>query len=219
MAVHDWTRVSAVIFHDLHVAWIVELSRALNCGVLPQDYYSLAEPASTEPLPEILTPTELRQSEAALLAARRRRLVIRHTTDDRIVALIEIVSPGNKENKGALQGFVDNAIGALEAGYHLLVVDLFPPGFSDPSGIHGAIWKRLGGGYEPAPGKPLTLAAYVAERPVKCHVEPTAVGSELIPTPLFLDPDSYVYVPLEQTCMAAYVGVPRRWKQVIEKGD
>lgn len=38
--------------------------------------------------------------EAMLVAARARRLVIRHLTGDRIVALVEIVSPGNKEKPG-----------------------------------------------------------------------------------------------------------------------
>jgi hypothetical protein len=142
--------------------------------------------------------------------------VIRHATGDRIVALLEIVSPGNKEKKGALQDFVDKAVGALDEGYHLMVLDLFPPGTFDPTGMHGAIRKRLAGSYEPPAGKPLTLAAYVAAGAVTCYVEPTAVGTELIPMPLFLDPGHYVNVPLESTYLAAYEGVPRRWRQVIE---
>jgi hypothetical protein len=47
-------------------------------------------------------------------------------------------------------------------------------------------------------------------------VEPTAVGSVLIDMPLFLSADRYVNVPLEQTYLAAYQGVPGRWKPVIE---
>jgi hypothetical protein len=157
-------------------------------------------------------------TEAMLLAARRRQLVIRHTTGDRIVALLEIVSPGNKEKRGALEAFVDKAVAALDLGYHLLVIDLFPPGPFDPEGMHGAIWKSLRGVYQPPAGKPLTLAAYAAAGagPVTCYVEPTAVGAVLIPMPLFLDPTHYVNVPLESTYQAAYEGVPRRWKQVIE---
>jgi hypothetical protein len=34
--------------------------------------------------------------ESMLLAARQRQLVIRHTSGDQIVALLGIVSPGNK---------------------------------------------------------------------------------------------------------------------------
>ena len=155
-------------------------------------------------------------TEAMLLAARQRRLVIRHTTGDRIVAIVEIVSLGNKERSGALEAFVDKVVGALDEGYHLLVIDLFPPGPCDPRGMHGAVWERLKGSYQPPPDKPLTQAAYRAAGAVTCYVEPTAVGSELIEMPLFLTRGMYVNVPLEQTYMSAYEGVPRRWKRVIE---
>ncbi len=43
MAIHDWTRVDAGVFHDFHLAWIGELRRVLNSGLLPPDYYALAE--------------------------------------------------------------------------------------------------------------------------------------------------------------------------------
>ena len=67
------------------------------------------------------------------------------------------------EKQGSLDSFVDKAVGALNANYHLLLMDLFPPRPFDPTGIHGAIWQRLGGSYEPPAGKPLTLAGYAAE--------------------------------------------------------
>jgi hypothetical protein len=35
MPVHDWARVDAGIFHHFHVAWIDEIARALNRGLLP----------------------------------------------------------------------------------------------------------------------------------------------------------------------------------------
>jgi hypothetical protein len=157
-------------------------------------------------------------TESMLLAAKKRRLVIRHTTGDRIVAILEIVSPGNKEKRGALDLFVDKAVGALDEGLHLMVLDLFPPGTFDPKGIHGAIWGRMGGTYEPPAGKPLTLAGYSSGQVVTCYVEPTAVGTVLIPMPLFLTPERYVNVPLEETYLRAYEGVPQRWKRVIEGG-
>jgi hypothetical protein len=34
--------------------------------------------------------------------------------------------------------------------------------------------------------------------------------------PLFLDSDHYVTVPLESTYVAAYEGLPDRWKWVLE---
>jgi hypothetical protein len=249
MAIHDWSRVTAGVFHSFHVAWIAELQRTLNGGVLPEGYYAQAEQVAGQVIADVLTledsgrdvsttdrnasrdvdggvsvveaPPKVSLSdtitEAMLLAARRRQLVIRRTTGDRIVALLEIVSPGNKEKRGALEAFVDKAIGALDQGYHLLVIDLLPAGPFDPEGMHGAIWKQLKGTYAAPQGKPLTLAAYAAAGVITCYVEPTAVGIELIPMPLFLDPVHYVNVPLESTYLAAYEGLPRRWKQVIER--
>ena len=75
---------------------------------------------------------------------KRRTLVIRHVSGDRIVALLELVSPGNKAARFALRSFVDKAVEALFRGYHLLIVDLFPPTPRDPQGIHGAIWAEFG---------------------------------------------------------------------------
>lgn len=43
MAIHDWPRVDAGIFHAFHQNWITEISRTLNNGVLPADYYALPE--------------------------------------------------------------------------------------------------------------------------------------------------------------------------------
>jgi hypothetical protein len=43
MPVHDWTGVEVGIFHDFHHEWISTIKRALNQGVLPPQYYALAE--------------------------------------------------------------------------------------------------------------------------------------------------------------------------------
>src|SRR5207302_10526518 len=53
--VHDWTRVDAGIFHDFHHAWIEEIKRALNRGLLPPDYYALAEQIAGGLGPDVLT--------------------------------------------------------------------------------------------------------------------------------------------------------------------
>jgi hypothetical protein len=157
--------------------------------------------------------------EARVLAAKRRRIVIRHATGDRIVALLEIVSLGNKSSSDAVDQFVDKSAAALNAGFHLMVIDLFPPGSFDPEGIHGRLWGSLGGHHVQPEGKPLTLASYAAgggDALTECYVEPTAVGQTLFAMPLFLSIGRYVNVPLEETYLAAYAGMPARWKRVIE---
>ena len=55
MPVHDWTRVEAGIFHAFHVAWVPEIQKALNDGLLPEGYYALAEQHAGRAIADILT--------------------------------------------------------------------------------------------------------------------------------------------------------------------
>ena len=55
MPVHDWTLVDAGIFHDFHVAWIAELRTALNSGLLPDQYYPMAEQHAGRSIADVLT--------------------------------------------------------------------------------------------------------------------------------------------------------------------
>jgi hypothetical protein len=157
------------------------------------------------------------RAELDVYVRQQRTLVIRHASGDRIVALVEIISPGNKTSRHALRSLVDKALAALTRGYHLLIIDLQPPTPRDPAGIHGAIWLELGEPpYLAPPDQPLTLASYAAGLPMTAYVEPIAVGAALPDMPLFLEPEWYVPVPLEATYQAAWHGTPRRWRDVLE---
>ena len=215
MAVHNWKRVRSGTFHDFHTAWIGELRRALNTGVLPPDYYVMAEQVAGDIGPDVLALHSPNDPE--LYIAKQKTLVIRHSSGDRIVAMIEIISPGNKQSRDEVDRFVHKALSALHGGIHWLIIDLFPPGRSDPQGLHGALWSRLGEDeFLQPPEKPLTLAAYEARLLPIAYVEPMAVGTELPDMPLFLSTEGYINVPLEATYRAAYEGVPERWRRVIE---
>lgn len=242
MPIHDWTRVDDGIFHSFHTAWIGDLVKTFNNGLLPSDYYALGEQVAGGLGPDALTlQTPLRGDRPALLPGavavaqtpprvrltfhpekaaytrRQRSLAIRHTSGHQLVALVEIVSPGNKSSQQALRSFLDKAAAALARGIHLLVLDLLPPGRRDPQGIHGALWDNLAGDtYQQPADKPLTLAAYVAEALPIAYVEPVAVGDQLPDMPLFLDCDQYVNVPLEATYQAAYASVPRFYRTILE---
>jgi hypothetical protein len=246
MPIHDWTRVDSGIFHHFHGMWIAELCKALNAGGLPPDYYALIDQVTGRANPDVLTlshpnpssgngpppaPTSggvavgstlprvrFRQQAAAdPLARRQKAVVVRHVSADRVVAMIEVVSPGNKGSRAELESFVDKAVALLRVGVGLLILDLFPPGPRDSQGIHGAVWAELqGGGFELPDGKPLTLAAYSAGDVIEAFVEPVAVGDSLPDMPLFLTPDTYVPVSLAPTYQSAWAEVPRRWQQVLD---
>lgn len=246
MPVHDWTCVEAGIFHDFHVTWIPELKKALNGGLLPEGYYALAEQHAGRAIADVLTlhaslpPTEplrlppvtgasavaeapprVRRKRTVGPAARTRRrtLAVRHVSGHRLIALIEIVSPANKDRPRHVAEFVEKAASALEQGVHLLLVDLFPPGLHDPHGMHGVLWQQLGPFEEPYDlpmDEPLTLASYSGGPVVDAYLEHVAVGASLPDMPLFLDPDWYINAPLESTYQAAYRGMPAFWREVLE---
>jgi hypothetical protein len=242
MPIHDWTRVDAGIFHAFHHGWIEELARALNRGVLPSDYYALPEQHAAGFGPDVLTlqgsrwddadsgepqatsavltvPKLLPTAETDMEFYRRKQkaVTIRHVSGDRVVAMVEIVSPGNKATRNAMRAFVEKASELLAKGIHLLILDLFPPGKRDPQGIHGEIWQEIAGQEYAAPAdKPLTLAAYETGNTMRAYVIHAAAGDALADMPLFLAPQQAVTVALEATYNAAFAEVPRRWRRVLD---
>jgi hypothetical protein len=246
MPVNDWTRVDAEIFHDFHLVWAAALQTRLNDGLLPQGYYALVEQHVGRAIADVftlhtsaerpdvgrmppdsggialdVTPPRVSRTQSVEFAplARRRSLTIRHVSGHRLVALIEIMSPAIKDRSSRLEAIVDKAVSALQLCVQLLLVDLFPPGPRDPSGIHGLILQRLEPSGEPyalPDGSPLTVASYLAGPPVDIYLEHFAVGAFLTEMPLFLQPDRYVNVPLESTYQASYRGMPAFWRDVLE---
>ncbi|MCE9560985.1 MAG: DUF4058 family protein [Planctomycetes bacterium] len=239
MPIHDWSKVEAGIFHDFHGDWIQVIKHTLNNGILPPEYYALSEQKAAGVGPDILTLADKSTDESpssggtGLLVAKpkarivettdntfytrkQRHITVRHVTDDRVVAVIEIVSPGNK-NKHGIRSFLDKVKDLLKNKIHLLVIDLQPPGKHDPNGIHAAIWDTVWYGSDAEQTeKPLTVASYECNDQITAYVEPVAVGDVLPDSPLYLVPDGYVLVPLEKTYIAAWEGVPRRWRSVID---
>ncbi len=252
MPLHDWTRVSAGTFHGFHNAWITELARALNNGVLPSPFYAEAEQVPGQTGPDVLAlELESQQfwadevldarsrdgvatlldsqpqvsvtqiaSEAEVYSERRNRLAIRHTSGDRLVAYIELLSSGNKASRRMLDRFLDKAFSVIEQGIHLLVVDLYPPGTLDPQGIHAAIWNEI----DPATpfqfpdARDRTAVSYHAVRPPTAYVEPLAVRQVIPDMPLFLDGTHYVNTPLESTYSAALSVVPQHLRRRLAEG-
>ena len=242
MPVHDWTQVDAGIFHDFHHGWIEEIKRALNRGLLPPDFYAMAEQITGRFGPDVLTlrlpragrppaepaggvavadvPPRVRfhaEADPNTYAGKAKAVVIHHTSGHQVVAMVEIVSPGNKGGRRPLDAFVGKAADAMPAGVHLLVVDLFAPGPRDPQGIHPLIWGDWGGPFAQPPGKPLTCAAYIGAPMPEAFVEPVAVGDALPDMPLFLTPGVYVPIPLEATYLSAWEAVPAVWRDVLAR--
>jgi Protein of unknown function (DUF4058) len=241
MPIHDWTRVPAGLFHHFHQDWTIEIARDLNRGRLPKGVAALVEqhagpreadvlavearrtgrPDDGDASIATMAPPKtriIRRTSKNIYAVRANRIVVRHHLG-RIIAVIEIMSPGNKDSRAALRDFVDKTVGFLREGIHVLVVDLFPPTARDPLGIHKVLWDEIVEEDFAFPlGKDRILASYETGGERAAYVEPVAVGDALPDTLLFLTNSLYVMVPLEATYEATWQASPEEMRTTVETG-
>jgi hypothetical protein len=241
MPAHDWTKVPAGIFHHFHLEWIASIAHALNHGLLPKDYYALAEQYAGVFGPDVLTlqaPAKssrkstgsrgtavlsrprlkpIAQTEMEFYRSKQKSVTVRHVSDDEVVALVEIVSPGNKSHRGRFRELVEKAAAFLDQGVHLGVIDLFPPGKRDPQGVHAAIWEEISGEVSDAVrGKKNRVAAsYECAAIVRAYLSNFGIGDRLPDMPLFLEAGGCVELSLETTYQHAFAEVPERWRDEL----
>ena len=239
MPIHDWTRVPAGLFHHFHQMWCGELIKALNRGPLPEGYSALIEQRSGTKELDLLAIEErypqskddgggtalltkpkakvVQKSEREYYADKASRIAIRHHLG-KMVAFIEIVSPGNKHDVHSFESFCSQIVESIRARVHVLVVDLFPPSRRDPLGIHKAVWQSF---EEDDPFKldekqNRVLAAYEADGVNTAYVETVGVGETLPPMPLFIAPGAHVLVPLEETYNRTWDDTPKSLRRLVE---
>jgi hypothetical protein len=243
MPIHDWTRVYAGLFHDFHQSWSIRIKDAMNSGLLPEGLTALVEQRSGPKESDVLAVDFLgkrrpRGSDGGVLIAappatrivrksnkehyadRANRIVVKHNLGQ-TVAVIEIVSPGNKDSKSAFKEFLEKSLGFIDAGIHLLIVDLFPPTKRDPHGVHRAIWDEFENEevfFEFPPGKDRILASYDAGREKGAYVEPVAVGDSMPEMPLFVVEGHHIRVPLEATYEATWSALPKPMQTYVMTG-
>ncbi len=242
MVVHDWTKVDSGVWHHFHLGWLGQLSIPLNRGLLPKAYYAMAEQRATIYEPDLLTLERVtsdtdfedrggvailerpkvqlvQESKNTFYTRRRRVIAIRHVSDDRLVAVVELVSPGNKSSNTAIKQFVDKSLDFIERGNHVTLIDLFPGSKRNPGGFHGLIWDSISGEeYRLPTDKPLLLSSYeVAGDSVRAYLEPLKVGDVLPDMPLYLREHFYVMLPLAETYEQAWRGMPKHLTEVLAR--
>lgn len=238
MPLHDWTRATPGMFPDFHSSWLTYLKNGLNKGRLPSGYYAMSEQRASLYGPDVLTlttnprpapgphpgggngvavaePRTAHRLVSHAVPTTGRTLTVRHAGGKRVVAVIEVVSPANKDRAEHVGDFAGKVVSLVRNGVHVVVVDILPPGSHDPGGMHPAIWAGLDTEPEsvsPPPDRPLTLAGYrAADKPV-AYLEYAGIGLPLPDVPLFLDGDVFVNVPLEATYMTNYAELPAELK-------
>ena len=232
MPIHDWSRIPSGLFHDFHQTWSIQIKMALNAGLPPASISALVEQRSGPRESDVLAlerhgkpppgfgsaggvatmePPTVRfvsRTTKEIYAARANRIVVKHHLG-RTIAVIEILSPGNKDSRGAARGRLVKTIDFLRAGIHVLMIDLFPPTPRDPFGMHKVIWDEIEEKDFTLPeGKDRILASYETGGVRACYVEPLGVGDILPDMPLFLSNSWHVPVPLESTYRATWDASP-----------
>jgi Protein of unknown function (DUF4058) len=237
MPMHDWTRVRSGTYHILHYRWIATLMDRLNAGILPPECYALPEQKVSGVEPDVVTlsarddrtrpdtggvalappkASHIEKANRVHYARKTDRIAIHHDTG-KVLAVIELVSPGNKDTKHALRSFARKPAAFLRAGVHVLVVDPFPPGRYDPHGVHRAIWENVTvSEFEMPADKRLTAVSYQAGSEPVAYVEPFAVGRPIPDMPLFLVEDFYITVPLEETYQATWDVLPQQIRALLD---
>jgi len=245
MPIHDWSKVEAGLFHHFHQQWSGELCDALNSGVSPKGFFALIEQKAIwrepdvltlkgrtidEPVPETsgssgvsLAPPKtryiVRESETEAYARKANRIGVRNRRGE-LVAVIEIVSPGNKDSRRAITAFVNKTVEFLDRGIHVLIVDLIPPTSRDPHGIHKRIWDEFqDDDFVLSPDELLTFASYVSDVPKVAYVETAAVGDLIPAMPVFLDPETHVTAPLEESYMRTWEKCPGEMQKFVLQPD
>jgi hypothetical protein len=241
MPVHVWTVPPVGLYHHFQQSWAVRLAEGLNDGVLPEGFFALVDQRAIGLIPDVLalgkrplprqsgtpggvavsiSPPKARfisqQTDREVYASRANRVAVRNAFGE-LVAIIELVSPGNKDSKNAMKAFIEKTTDFLSNGVNLLVIDLFPPTPRDPEGIQKVIWDEIREEpFQLPPDKRLTIGAYSATMPKTAYIEAFAPGDTLPGMPLFLDPGIYVPSPLEETYMQTWQKCPIEMKEVVE---
>ena len=219
MPLHDWTDRPG--WEGMHIFWMTEIARALRAE-LPPGYRAVigasplvavgmaqvkpdvavtngtphppspASPSPGLPKPDVEVAVATLEEDACVQIERAGRLV----------AVVELISPRNKDRPAAREQYAARYLGYLRGGVHLLLVDVHrrPLEFSFPQLIAAGLGQEL-----PAPPAPSAVsyrvgaAAATGGRLLAVWQHPLSIGAALPTMPLPLTLDEQVAVDLEGT--------------------
>jgi len=180
-----------------HGAWAAAMARLLNAGVLPVGYYALPfmdhdGPVETEPQ----------------VAEEIRIEVLTDTGDPRLAAVVELVSPRNKDRPRARETFAAKCADDLRRGCGLVVVDVVT---TRGAYLHLDLLAALGADQDaPAGERALSAVAYrsvggESDGQLQAWTTVLEIGQPLPTLPLWLGGERAVPLDLEASHAAACV--------------
>jgi hypothetical protein len=223
MPLHHWPN-ARVAWKSFHSFWIAKIAEHLN-DVLPPGFQARpteylvgiepdtlflqqagqkgARPVAAQPALEAATLTAVLPTPAELPLVG----VYSAYDDKRLVAAVEVVSPGNKDRPESLAAFTEKAFLLLHEGVHLLIVDVIR---QPQTPIRVQVLKRLGLPEEINPQRSWisSYCAIALEDPsprleVREWAADVGIAEELPTLPLFLQADQlWVMLEIESTYLA-----------------
>jgi hypothetical protein len=218
MPLHDWTDRPG--WEGLHIFWMTEIARGLRAD-LPPGYRAVigASPlvavgaaavkpdvavtnGPAHPPPDASPAVAPEPDVEVAVATLEADTSVQVERDGRLVAVVELVSPRNKDRPSAREQYAARYLSYLRGGVHLLLVDVHrrPLGFSFPQLIATSLEHEL-----PAPPAPSAVSyrvgppAATGGRMLAVWQHPLAIGEPLPRMPLALTADEAVMVDLEST--------------------
>lgn len=214
MALHNWTKASKSNFHSfLHHGWIWQMMKYLNKVVLPAGYMAVAERSfgpyivdvafkedgeeeKIFPPPSEISPTLV--IEAPVFTLIGKQISIYDQKNSQIVAVIELVSPGNKDAHEKVDLFVEKSVNYLAAGVHYSLIDILSPTKFVDNFAKKILFAIKGG--EILTEKSLYAAAFQCITPaIQLYYREFEVGENLPEIPIFLTSDYFVLLDLKET--------------------
>ncbi len=154
---------------------------------------------------------------------RARQIVIKDAWQgDRVVAVIEVVSHGNKSSQARAERFLRKSEAFLEKRIHLVILDIHGPTNIVPRGFHAGILEDFG--HEPPrvpPDRALSAVTYqvLEDGTLRSHFVALKVQEPLPQMPVFLRSHEYVRLPLEETYSECFEDVTWRFREILERAE
>jgi hypothetical protein len=139
---------------------------------------------------------------------KQRSIAIFSAREERRVAVVEVVSPGNKDSAARATRFQAKLVELLESGLHVVVIDVLPP-TRTCRGFALAVAHDLGGGEPPAIRDRSAVSFEVSSPRVNLYARTLELGVALPDdVPLFLKSGCSVALPLEASYAETFERLP-----------
>ncbi len=230
------------IYHHFHAAWLISIADTLNQSFPEESGFEAIFEKKASPIeadivtidtlkeelggriPEVFDSLELPPPAVSfvnpIFPQEAKDITIR-TPSGKIISVIKLTSPGNKDAHGKVSNYTANALSYLKQGLNYLIIDALPPtNFIDT--FHNPIAELLEGEpLHPPRKKPFYAISYrvllASDLVIETYTTWFGLGETLPTVPLFLINELRIGVDLETTFMEAFKKLPPRHRRKLQE--